>query len=207
MTEGESIVELAESDVIVVGSGPGGSTVARALAQAGKKTLILERGRDDRHRFYYGSYLGALLYTDRASLLFTQEGLNIVRPLTVGGATSMYCGCAAPPPVWLKEKYGVDVEAEAQETIDELNVAPLPEDLRGTASTRIAQAGQALGFDWTPQPKFMAPGRASSFDCGARCMLGCRCGANYQPRRFAGRAVPGANADAGQRPRSPQRHL
>ena len=38
------------------------------------------------------------------SLLFTQEGLNIVRPLMVGGATSMYCGCAAPPPAWLEDR-------------------------------------------------------------------------------------------------------
>ena len=33
-------------DVIVVGSGPGGSTVAWELARAGKRVLILERGRD-----------------------------------------------------------------------------------------------------------------------------------------------------------------
>jgi choline dehydrogenase-like flavoprotein len=92
------------TDVIVVGSGPGGASVARELAQRGKKVLFLERGIDYRQRGYYGTYLGALIYSDRASLLFTQEGLNIVRPLMVGGATSMYCGCAAPPPPWLKNR-------------------------------------------------------------------------------------------------------
>ena len=97
-----------QSDVIVVGSGPGGATTARQLAQAGKRVLLLERGIDQRPRAYYGTYLGALIYADRRSLLFTKEGLNIVRPLMVGGATSMYCGCAAPPPGWLKQKYGVD---------------------------------------------------------------------------------------------------
>jgi hypothetical protein len=56
---------------------------------------LLERGIDQRSRFYYGTYPGAMIYSDRFSLLFTQEGLNIVRPLMVGGATSMYCGCAA----------------------------------------------------------------------------------------------------------------
>ncbi len=83
-------------DVIVVGSGPGGATVARDMALNGKNVLLLERGIDHRPRSYYGTYLGALIYSDRSSLLFTEEGLNIVRPLMVGGATSMYCGCAAP---------------------------------------------------------------------------------------------------------------
>ena len=73
-----------QADVIVVGSGPGGATVARELSRAGKRVLLLERGRDYRPRWYYGTYLGAILYTDRGSLLFTQEGLNIVRPLMPG---------------------------------------------------------------------------------------------------------------------------
>ena len=94
-----------QADCIVVGSGPGGATLARQLARAGKKVLLLERGIDYRSQPYYGTYLGALIYADRMSLLFTEEGLNIIRPLMVGGATSMYCGCAAPPPAWLKTKY------------------------------------------------------------------------------------------------------
>ena len=178
-----------QHDVIVVGSGPGGATVARQLARAGKKVLLLERGIDQRPRSYYGTYLGALIYADRMSLLFTQEGLNIVRPLMVGGATSMYCGCAAPPPDWLKEKYGVDIDAEVAETIPELGVAVLPEELRGSASTRIAQAGQALGYDWQPQLKFMKPARSKKFDCGAKCMLGCRCGAKWSAAEWVDEAV------------------
>ena len=177
------------ADVIVAGTGPGGATVARDLARKGKRVLLLERGIDQRRRFYYGTYMGALLYSDRASLLFTQEGLNIVRPLLVGGATSMFCGCAAPPPPWLKARYGVDVEAEAERAAKELEVAPLPEALRGSASTRLAQAALELGYPWEPQPKFMRPARASTFACGARCMLGCRCGAKWNAAEYADEAV------------------
>ncbi len=178
-----------EADVIVVGSGPGGSTSARELARRGKKVILLERGIDERNRFYYGTYPGALLYTDRASFLFTEQGLNIVRPLLLGGATSMYCGCAAPPPTWLKDRYGVDIDAEVNETIKELGIAPLPEAHRGKASTRIAQAAQALGYTWEPQLKFMKPSKALHFDCGARCMLGCRCGAKWNAASYADDAV------------------
>jgi choline dehydrogenase-like flavoprotein len=137
-----SISELS-ADVIVVGSGPGGSTVTRELTKAGMKVILFERGIDQRSRFYYGTYLGALIYTDRASLLFTQEGLNIIRPIMLGGATGMYTGSASRPPGWLKEKYGIDIDSEVEETINELNLAPLPPELRGKASTRIANAAQA----------------------------------------------------------------
>jgi choline dehydrogenase-like flavoprotein len=186
-----------QADVIVVGSGPGGATLARDLAQQGKKkVLLLEHGIDYRPLAYYGTYLGALIYSDRMSLLFTQEGLNIVRPLMVGGATSMYCGCAAPPPDWLKTKYAVDIDQQVSETMEELEIAPLPAELRGAASTRIAQAAQALGYDWQPQLKFMRPARAKKFreTCGARCMVGCRCGAKWNAAEYVDEAIA-AGAD------------
>jgi choline dehydrogenase-like flavoprotein len=185
---------IPEFDVVIVGSGPGGATLSRELARRGKRVLLLERGIDQRSRFYYGTYPGAMIYADRLSLLFTQEGLNIVRPLMVGGATSMYCGCAAPPPAWLKRKYSVDIDEEVSETIEELEIAPLPAELRGEASTRIAHAAQALGYDWQPQLKFMKPGRAHPFDCGAKCMLGCRCGAKWSAAEYVDEAVA-ASAD------------
>ncbi|MEW5870339.1 MAG: GMC family oxidoreductase N-terminal domain-containing protein [Chloroflexota bacterium] len=178
-----------KTEIAIVGSGPGGATLARQLARQGKQVVLLERGIDHRPRSYYGTYLGAILYSDRGSLLFTQEGLNIVRPLLLGGATSMYCGCAAPPPPWLKEKYNVDIDAEVAETIDELHIAPLPPELRGQASTHIAQAAQALGYDWQPQLKFMSPARSSRFDCGAKCMLGCRCRAKWNAAEWVDEAV------------------
>lgn len=174
-----------EAGHIVVGSGPGGATVARELSRAGRDVLLLERGRDWRRHPLYGTYPGALLYADRRALLFTPEGLNIVRPLMLGGATSMYCGCAAPPPPWLKARYGVDVEADAAGAADELGIEPLPAELRGEASTRIAEAGNALGMRWEPQEKFVFPGRAAGLDCGARCMLGCRCGAKWNAAEYA----------------------
>lgn len=179
------------AEVIVVGSGPGGATVARELARSGRRVLLLERGVDHRPASYYGTYLGALIYADRRSLLFTQEGLNIIRPLMVGGATSMYCGCAAPPPPWLAARYGVDISEAVSETVEELEIAPLPPELRGAASTRIAQAAQARGYDFQPQLKFMRPARSQSFAerCGARCMLGCRCGAKWSAAEWVDEAV------------------
>ena len=98
-------------------------------------------------RSYYGTYLGALIYCRPRSLLFTQEGLNIVRPLMVGGATSMYCGCAAPPPAWLKDKLRRGHRRRGRR--DDRRAgdrARCPPSCAAQASTRIAQAGQAPGL-------------------------------------------------------------
>jgi choline dehydrogenase-like flavoprotein len=176
-------------DSIVVGSGPGGATVARDLARAGRRVLILERGGDWRRHPLHGTYPGALVYADRRALLFTKEGLNIVRPLMLGGATTMYAGCSAPPPSWLRERHGIDVDDDARDLAAELQVAPLPAELRGAASTRVAEAAIGLGMDWRPQDKFMLPSRGRPFDCGARCLLGCRCGAKWNAAEFVDDAV------------------
>jgi choline dehydrogenase-like flavoprotein len=180
---------IHEADVAVVGSGPGGATVARQLARAGQRVMLLEMGRDYRRDMYYGSHLGALIYGDQHSLLFSEEGLNIIRPIMTGGATNMFCGCASVPPEWLKERYGVDLGDYAQETIDELHIAPLPDDLQGAASRRLMEAAQGLGYDWQPLDKFMSPSRTPRFDCGAKCMLGCRCGAKWTANEYIEDAV------------------
>jgi choline dehydrogenase-like flavoprotein len=182
-----------KADIIVVGSGPGGATLARELSRQGKRVLILERGYDHRGKFYYGTYLGALKYSERMALLYTREGLNIVAPIMVGGATNLFTACSAFPPSWFKTRYGVDIEQEAHDTIQELDIKPLPEHLCGKASTRIAQAAGAIGYDWFPQPKFMHPENCvhgdSGFTCTAKCMLGCRCGAKWTAAEWIDEAV------------------
>jgi choline dehydrogenase-like flavoprotein len=178
-----------EAEVVVVGTGPGGATVARELARAGRRVLLLERGGPERGRPLYGTHLGALRYTERGGLFFTPEGIQVVAPRMVGGATGMFAGCAAPPPDWLRTKYGIDLRQEVAETIEELGIAPLPPEHRGAASTRLAEAARALGYAVYPQPKFIRPERAPRFRCGAHCLLGCRCGAKWSAAEFMEEAV------------------
>jgi hypothetical protein len=52
--------------------------------------------------------------------LFTGEGLNIIRPLMAGGATSMYAGCAAAPLPWRRAREGIPPDLYATERVAEL---------------------------------------------------------------------------------------
>jgi choline dehydrogenase-like flavoprotein len=176
-------------DCVIVGSGPGGATVARELARSGRRVAILERGRDWRTNPLYGTYAGALAYADKHALLFTKEGVNIVRPLMVGGATSMFAGCSADPLPWWQAEYGIELNRYAAKVKQELGIKPLPTSLRGAASTRLAEAGAYLGMRWVPQDKFMMPARSPAFKCGAHCMLGCRCAAKWNAAEFVDDAV------------------
>ncbi len=185
---------LADADVVIIGSGPGGSTLARELARAGRRVVLLERGRDWRGHPLYGTYAGALLYADRRALLFTREGLNIIRPLMLGGATSMYCGCSSPPPAWWRERHGHRPRRRTRRGLSpSWAIAPLPAELRGAASTRLAEAGMALGMPWMPQEKFIFPARAAlRMWCAVHAGLPLRCQVECGGVRGPGRQRRGA---------------
>jgi choline dehydrogenase-like flavoprotein len=178
-----------QADCVIVGSGPGGATAARQLATAGKKVLLLERGKDHRGKWYYGTHLGCLLYCDKMGMLMTEEGLQIVRGIMTGGSTNLFCGCASPPPKWMKNKYKINLDSPVKQTIDELKIAPLARPLWGRATQRVHEAAGELGYEWEPQPKFMNVSRGEPFDCGAKCMLGCRCGAKWTANEYVDQAV------------------
>lgn len=169
-----------KSDVVVVGTGPGGTSVARELAMAGKKVLFLEKGRDLK---MIGNHFSALLYADKMGMNWTEEGLNIIRAFVTGGSTIMYCGSAMKPPDWLKTKYGIDVNHHAEEVIRELNLVPLPDEVVGSAGMRILEAGNELGFEFEKMPKFIDPDKCR-MRCGGTCMLGCPHGAKWTAREY-----------------------
>ena len=168
------------TDVVVVGSGPGGATIARQMARAGKRVLLLEKGRDYK---LIGNHVTALFMADKLGMSFTEEGMNIVRAFTTGGSTLLYCGSAADPPEWLASKYGVDLRAYAEDTKEELGIAPLPDDVLGSASHRLLEAGNDLGYAFEKMPKFIDPNKCK-MRCGGTCMLGCPHGAKWTARSY-----------------------
>ncbi len=174
-------------DVIVVGSGPGGATVARQMAKAGRGVLLLEKGKNHKN---LGTYIGALSMLDRFGFYKSKEGLNMLKATTMGGATMVYSGSAAMPPPWLKTKYKIDLEGYASETCRELKVDVLPDKYLGETSKAIMEAGNRLGQEWEPMPKLLdvtkfKNGRSSA----ARTSLGFNYGERWTARDYINDAV------------------
>ncbi len=78
--------QVGEYDAIVVGSVPGGATVGRELSRAGRRVLILERGKDDQD---LGSYLTAMRVLDAGRFSAVRmEGGRGAAPARKGGGVT-----------------------------------------------------------------------------------------------------------------------
>ena len=179
-------VEKLKARTIIVGSGPGGATVARGLANRGEDVLILERGAYHKR---IGTWPTMFRMMDRMGMLTSVEGTMMVRLLTVGGSTVTFCGVALPPPPWLKERHGIDLSPYVQETQQELGLAPLPERLLGEGALRVQEAARKEGLDWNPLPKFIDP-ELCDLSC-PKCMIGCTKGAKWTAREYVEDALGG----------------
>jgi len=173
-----------QTDVVVVGSGPGGATVARELAKKGKKVVILERGKNPK---WTGNLFSTFFIMDKRSLLFPKGSVRVGRALVTGGSSAIYCGTAVPPPDWIKAKYKIDLGEFVEEARREIGIRPLPERLIGPASRRIMEAARDLGFNWNPMDKFI-DGEKCELEC-PHCMLGCNRGAIWTARKYVEEAV------------------
>lgn len=173
-----------EADAVVVGTGPGGATVGRELAKAGKRVIFLERGR---HPERVGTHLAMIKYVDRAGLVYSREGLNVIRALATGGSTLVFTATACRPPEWLKDKYGIDITYEVNETEEELKIAPLPDELLGPANLRLMSSANELGYDWEPFKKFIDPQKCEQ-GC-SDCILGCKRGAKWTAAEYVAEAA------------------
>ncbi|HMK64654.1 MAG TPA: GMC family oxidoreductase N-terminal domain-containing protein, partial [Thermodesulfobacteriota bacterium] len=141
-------------DFIVVGTGPGGATVARELSLKKKKVLILERGDNDplTGSVFYG--LRNLLWPGQ-SAFFTRQLLMLVRGITTGGSSVFYYATSCPIPLAMFRRHGIDLTAEAEEITRELPVGPLKDEMVGPMSRRLLTSAQDLGYNWQKLDKFM----------------------------------------------------
>jgi choline dehydrogenase-like flavoprotein len=173
-------------DAIVVGSGPGGASVARELALRGKRVLILEQGSAAPLAGTLGQ-LAAIAAVPGRGLFVQRDASLLVQGVNTGGSSSINFATAADPPAALFAAYGIDLSQEVAALRAELPIGPLPDTLVGPMAQRIMAGARALGLDWHKLEKMIRPQICRS-GCW-RCAYGCPFGAKWSARDFLDEAV------------------
>lgn len=131
-----------EYDLIIVGSGTCGATIARQLCSCGIKILLIERGSDDVLR---ESFKGVISITHEVEV---GKGLRDMSGSTLGGSTALYFAVAQNPPLDEFRAMGIDLSRELDQIRAELPINVLPDELISKQSLRVRDAATQLGVPW-----------------------------------------------------------
>lgn len=175
-----------KTDVIVVGTGPGGATVAREMTRRNQAVLMLEWGGNQAIKGTMPQFARAAAIPGR-SFLITPDLCGMIRGITTGGSSVFYYATAFDPPLETFDACGIDLRTEIDEVRNELPVQPLSDDLMGPMAHRMMASARDLGYDWQKLPKFIDQDKCKP-DC-FRCNYGCPEGAKWNGRMFVNEAL------------------
>ncbi|TXI95778.1 MAG: GMC family oxidoreductase [Burkholderiaceae bacterium] len=131
-----------EYDVIVVGSGPAGATVARDLSKKGKRVLILERGPNKKVSDTIRSIASVIRSTPIG------EKMKVPSVSVTGGASAIYFGICERPDLGVFNSYGVDLSSVLDEAESDLPITEIPDHLLGPQQIRLREIALNSGLPW-----------------------------------------------------------
>jgi choline dehydrogenase-like flavoprotein len=173
-------------DAIVVGSGPGGASVARELARRGQRVLVLEQGSAAPLQGTLSQMAGIAAVPGKGAFLHRDASL-LVRGIAAGGTSTINFATAAPPPLAMFAAHDIDLAPTLESLRAELPMAPLPDELIGPMAQRIRQGALAQRLAWRKLDKMIRP-QTCRTGCW-RCVYGCPFGAKWTARDFLDEAI------------------
>lgn len=175
-----------EFDAIIIGSGPGGGTLARELSLAGQKPLILEWGGNEPLKGTLPQAVD-ILGTPGKGMLFTTEGLAMARGITTGGGSVVYCGTAFEPDHDMFRRYGVDLSRITADVRQELPIRKIDDAYMAPQSLLIRESARDLGYSWNNLDKYLVQENCEK-NC-YKCYYGCPNRAKWSSRWYVEEAV------------------
>ncbi len=183
-------------DTIIVGSGAGGAATAKELSKKGLKILILEKGEP----YKMGAAVNHLKTTpidfkskenlvNNSDYDFLKLSPELMFSIGMGGTTTVSLAnacyscsaCYHNSAMSQLKNHDINLFDELIESSVDLNVKPLPQDLMGPATLKIAKSAEKLGFIVESMPKFIDFNKCNS--CGL-CINGCTRGAKWDANQF-----------------------
>jgi choline dehydrogenase-like flavoprotein len=161
-------------NVVIVGSGVGGATVAQALAGKVASIKVLEKGP-------YVDKLGStkiMAHYDEKVKKQSKEGTLVHRGLLAGGSGVLSCANGVRVLEKDLKDFGIELEKPFKAVENELNIQDVPESHIGERTCMVMNAAQAKDYAIKPMPKFIQFDKC--VQCG-KCVLGCVYGAKKSP--------------------------
>jgi choline dehydrogenase-like flavoprotein len=185
-------------DVVIVGSGAGGGTVAQGLgplARDGKRILVLEQGPKLEDHEYTGQELdmASVLYEDQGGFLTADGSMTLAFGRLYGGSTVVYTGTSLIAPQRVVRRWCVpgldwaDVEQRCRKFMVENEVHYLPRVLLNENNKLFATGCLRAGYRAEQFPLNLRGCRGSSL-----CNLGCPNAAKLGTHRVQ---LPNAESD------------